>query len=787
MRTLTLISAPPGFGKTTLLAQWLAQTRKPVVWLSLEPEDNDTTRFLSHLIAALQTRDPGIGTTALTSLHSPQPAPVEAVLTVLINDLVGHRRGEIVFVLDDYHVITTPSIHQGMRHLVEHLPPQMHLILATRADPPFPLARLRAQGRLCEIRTAQLRFADAEARMFLETVMGLHLLPEVIATLQSRTEGWVAGLQLAALSLQGRADVTDFLTAFSGTHRFVLDYLSEEVFSRQPTSVQSFLLHTSVLDRLSGPLCDAMTGKPGSQAMLEALERANLFVVPLDDERGWYRYHHLFADMLRRHLRQAEPMLMPELHRRASTWYEQHELLAEAVQHALAVPDPELAARLIEPIALPVAFQGQIYTVLGWLRALPETLMHTRPFLCVHYARLLMFTNQFEEAEQLLQQAERRIQELPAEQARTLIGGIAAIRATFAGLSGNIPHAVSLARQASELLPETEVIPRLGVTITASRAYEVSGDVTPTTEYEIAAVATSIRPTDSLFAVVSCICRLARLRVLQGRLRQAVITYAQVMQVIPRAEVLQTTHAGFYYYFGLGDLLRERNELDAAEQHLWQGMALVKKTLSLEAYAASLGYTALARLQQARGNTHEAFATLDALERLAQQRHFTSHLLIQAAAVRAQIELAQGHLPAAIDWANSSGLSTEDDDLTYPHEGAYLTLARVRIAQGRDTSKDSFLAGALSLLDRLHHDAETRARIGSMLEILVLRALALEAQHDRVGALSTLERALLLAEPEGYVRLFLDEGAPMATLLRLARAHGIVPNYVTTLLTAFGE
>lgn len=784
---LTLISAPAGFGKTTLLAQWLAQTRTPVAWLSLEPEDNDATRFLSYLIAALQTLDPGIGTTALALLLSPQPASVEAVLTVLINELVSHQGGEIVLVLDDYHVIATPPIHQGMRSLVEHPPPQLRLILATRTDPPFPLARLRAQGQLCELRTAQLRFADAEARTFLETVMGLHLLPETFAALQSRTEGWIVGLQLAALSLQGRADVADFLAAFRGTHRFVLDYLSEEVLLRQPASVQSFLLHTSILERLSGPLCDAVTGKPGSQAMLEALERANLFVVPLDDERGWYRYHYLFADVLRRHLRQAEPLLVPELHRRASAWYEQNALPVEAVQHALAVPDPELTARLIEPIALPMALQGQISTVLGWLKALPEVLVHARPFLCMHYARLLMFTNQLQEAEELLQRAEQHVQELSAQQAQTLIGVVVSLRAALVGLSGDIPRAIALAHQTLELLPEAEVLPRRGAIITVSRAFEVSGDVTPSTEYEVATVAASIRPTDSLLGVVSSICQLARLYTLQGRLRQAEGTYAQVRQVIPRAEILQTIYASFSYYFGLGDLLRERNELDAAEQHLSQGMALVNTMLLLEAHAATLGYTALARLQQARGNTRDALASLEALERLARQRQFAPHLITQVAAARAQIELAQGRLSAAIDWANRSGLSAREDDLAYPREGAYLALARVRIAQGRDDLAAPFLAEALSLLDRLLQDAQSKARMGSVLEILVLRALALEAQQDRAGALGILEQALRLAEPEGYVRLFVDEGVSMAALLRQASACGIVPGYVTTLLAAFDQ
>jgi LuxR family transcriptional regulator, maltose regulon positive regulatory protein len=790
-RALTLVSAPAGFGKTTLLAQWLAHSHIPVAWLSLEPEDNDATRFLSYVLAALQTLDASLGTTALTLLHSPQPAPVETVLTVLTNELLSRAGEEFVLVLDDYHVITAESLHQGMSFLLEHLPPQLHLIFATRTDPPLPLARLRVQGQLCEIRTAELRFDEAEVSAFLETVMGLHLLPEAMATLQSRTEGWIAGLQLAALSLQGRADVADFLTAFSGNHRFVLDYLSDEVFSRQPASVQSFLLHTSILDRLSGPLCDAVSGQEdemlSGQAMLEALDKANLFVVPLDDERGWYRYHHLFAEVLRSRLQQAEPMLVPELHQRASLWYEQHELPIEAVQHALAASDFERATRLIEPIALPIALQGHIYMVLDWLKALPEELVHSRPFLCVSYARLLMFTNQLQAAEELLQQAEESIQELPTEQAQTLLGWVLSTYAGIAGMSGDVPHAITLAQQALELLPEKEMIPRQGAIITASRAYEVSGDVTSTTEHEVATVVESLHSTDSLFAAVSSICRLARLHVLQGRLRQAATTYAQVEQAIPQPEVLLGMFTGLDYYFGLGNLLYEWNKLDAAERHLSQGMALVNEMLSVEPYVTTLGYTTMARLKQARGNTRAALAILDALAHLAGKRHFPTLVLTQVSAVRVQLELTQGYLTSAIDWAKSSGLSAKDEDLPYPREVEYLVLARVRIAQGRDDPAAPFLLEALHLLNRLLHDAETKARMGSVLEILVLRALALEAQHDRAGALSTLERTLLFAEPEGYIRIFVDEGAPMATLLRHAYARGIVTSYVTTLLAEFAE
>ncbi len=786
-RALTLISAPAGFGKTTLLAQWLAESGTLAAWLSLGSEDNDSTSFLSYLIAALQTLDPQTGITALALLRTPQPPSPETVIAVLTNDLAGHE-GDFALVLDDYHVIADESIQRGMTFLLEHLPPQLHLILASRADPPLPLARLRAQGQLCEVRIADLRFGAAEVSTFLQAVMGLDLPPEAIAILENRTEGWIAGLQLAALSLQGRADVSAFLAAFTGSHRYVLDYLSEEVLARQPAPVQTFLLHTSILERLSGPLCDAVREQEGSQAMLEALDKANLFVVALDDERRWYRYHHLFAEGLRRHLQQRGPALVPQLHRRASAWYEQHELPAEAVQHALAVPDVELAARLIEPIALPAAFQGQLYTVLGWLSALPKALVRTRPFLCVSYARLLLYSNQFEAAKVRLQEAEEGIrEEMPAEQAQTILGGVLAVRAGIAYFSGDFPHAISLAHQAFALLPTAEVFPRASATAITIRAYLINGDVTPAAEHEVAAAVALIRISGNLFATVMSICLLAQLHVLQGRLRQATATYAQVVQAVPQPEVLHTTFSSLSYYFGLGDLLRECNELEAAERHLVQGMALCNEERSLDPSMAVLGYTALARVQQARGNTREALATLDALAHLAEQRHFAPHLMTQGAAVRAQLELVQGNQAAAIRWADTSGLSTEDDDLSYSREGEYLALARVRIAQARDDPAAPFLQEVLRLLERLLQDAQAKARLDSVLHILVLRALALEAQGDRTSALSTPEHVLVLAEPEGYIRLFVDEGPPMRALLRQVHARSRVPGYVATLLAAFGE
>jgi LuxR family maltose regulon positive regulatory protein len=642
-RALTLVSAPAGFGKTTVLAQWFKLSGMPVAWLSLEAQDNDPTRFLSYLIVALQTLDAQIGTTALALLRTPQPPLLEAILSMLISEVTRRSSAEFALVLDDYHVITAKSIQRGMTFLLEHLPPNMHLVLTTRADPPLPLARLRAQGQLCEVRTTDLRFGALEVSAFLKGVMGLDLEAEDVATLEQRTEGWIAGLQLAALSLQGRSDVSAFLAAFTGSHRFVLDYLSEEVLERQDASVQQFLLHTCILERLSGPLCDAVTGHPGSQAMLESLEKANLFLAPLDDVRGWYRYHHLFAEVLRSYLKQKEPSLISELHRRSSAWYEQHKLPIEAVQHALAVPDPGLAARLIQPIVFLLTFQGQVYTVLDWMNALPEALVRTRPVLCVYYASLLAVTNQLEAAEARLKDAEQGIQEeMPAEQAQTILGWVFAVRGNVALFTGDIPQAVSLEQQALELLPEAEMIPRTAALSTTIRAYLVSGDVTYNSEQEVATVLAFIRASDNLYSTVSSLNLLAHLHVLQGRLQQAAYTFAQVAQVVPRLEMLQTAFSGLFYYFALGDLLREWNQLEAAERHLSQGMNMINEMLTVEPIVAMLGFTALARLQQALGNPSAALATLERLVHLAKQRHFAPHLMTCPIGARSNTWLWRG-------------------------------------------------------------------------------------------------------------------------------------------------
>ncbi len=768
-RALTLVSAPAGFGKTTLVAHWLAESGTPVAWLSLELEDNDPVRFFSYLIAALQRLDPHVGTAVLPLLQAPRPAPLERVMALVINDLIAGAARDFALVLDDYHVIAAEAIHRALIFLLGHLPSHVHLIIATRADPPLLLAGLRARGQLIELRAADLRFVTDEVSAFLREVMELDLEAWAIAALERRTEGWVVGLQLAALSLRGGIDVATFLAAFTGSHRFVLDYLSEEVLSRQPAAVQAFLLHTSILERLNGVLCDAVTGQQGSQAMLESLDRANLFVVALDEERGWYRYHHLFAEVLKSRLQRAEAPLVAELHRRASAWYEQYELFAEAIEHALAAPDLERATRLIEHHGISFALRGEVHIMLGWLNALPEAVVRRHARLGLYSAVMLLFTNQMQAAETRLHEIEQGLQvTVPTDQEGVIRGQIALVRANLLRCYGDLARALALAHLALELLPETDRV-RLPALVGVASSYLVSGDVTRAAEQVAVATVAALRASDDLFALLESITCLARLQGLQGHLHRAASTYGEAKRVLPGQGGLQSLLGSPAYYFGLGDLLRECNELDAAERHLLDGMDLVQGTLTVFADEVTLGYIALARL----------------FTNLASFRHFVPQLLARGKAVRAQVELAQANLAAAIRWADGSGLSLVDEDLSYPREQEYLALARVRIAQGREVLARPFLQEALGLLDRLLQDAEAKARLGSALEILVLRALALQARGDRIGALTTLEHALTRAEPEGYIRLFVDEGEPMRTLLR--QAQGIVPDYVTTPLAVFGE
>jgi LuxR family transcriptional regulator, maltose regulon positive regulatory protein len=762
---LTLISAPAGFGKTTLLSMWLAvssRSGRSAVWLSLDPGDNDPTRFWRYFIAAADRLCPGAGDNALVLLQSPQAPPIEAILTTLLNEL-AELPADAVLVLDDYHLITSRMIHEALAFVIEHLPPQVHLVISTRANPPLPVARLRARGEMAELRASDLRFTTEETATFLEKTVGSRLSAEDVAELEERTEGWVAGLQLAALALRDRSDISSFIAAFTGSNRYVVDYLAEEVLARQPEALRTFLLQTSILDRMCGPLCDAVTSRDDGQETLEYLEHANLFVIPLDEERRWYRYHHLFTDVLRQRLRETDTNLLPELHRRASVWFERQGLAVEAVHYALEAHDIDRAADLIEDIGLSVMLPGQVHTLLGWLDTLSDAVVRSRPALCVVHAAALMFAGQPEAAEARLDDSERDVQpDAPADRALIILGQAATVRGNLARISGDLARCVASSRRALDLLPETQFMWTVAK-LNATYAYYVSGDVTSTTERLVAEVIAPVRRTGNPLTILRSVITLARLHVLQGRLRQAAATFEEAARSSPGPGGSERLVGNPAYYFGMGDLLREWNDLDAAERHLEQGMDLVNGMPTVDADIVAQGFIGLARLQQARGEYGAAIAALETFSHLAHQRNFHAPLLAHAAAAKARLVLARGDLRGAIGWVEESSLHV--DEPTFPREAEYLTLARVLIARGRSDPEGPYLDDALRLIDRLLGAAESGARMGNAIEILVLRALALHARRETSAAFAALERALTLAEPEGYIRVFVDEGAPMTALL----------------------
>ncbi|MDQ3222156.1 MAG: tetratricopeptide repeat protein, partial [Gemmatimonadota bacterium] len=626
-RRLILVSAPAGFGKTTLLSEWLAALPRESAWLSRDEGDNDPTRFLAYFVAALQTIAPNIGEGVLGVLQSPQP-PTETVLTTLLNEITTVE-DDFVLVLDDYHVIDAKPVDDVLAFLIEHLPPRMHLLIATREDPQLSLARLRGRGQLTELRAAGLRFTPSEAGEFLKGVMDLNLSAEDIVALETRTEGWIAGLQMAALSMQGRADTASFIQAFTGSHHFILDYLVEEVLQCQPERVRGFLLQTSILDRLSGPLCDAVTGQDGGKGMLEALERGNLFVVPLDDKRRWYRYHHLFADVLQARSMEEQPDQVPGLHRRASKWHEQNDLPSDAIRHALAAEDFERAAGLVE-LAWPAMDRSiQSATWLGWVKALPDELVRARPVLCVGYAWALLDGGELEAGEARLRDAERWLEttadmsgrpEVPSvgmvvvdeEQFRSLPATIATARAAHAQALGDVPGTVKYARRALDLLPEGGYYERGVLAALLGVAYWASGDL-EAAHRSFADFMANMRMAGNILVAIGGTFVLADIRMVQGRLHEALSTYQQSLQLATEQgePVLRGTAD---LYLGLSELQCEHGDLEAASQHL-----LRSKELGEQATLPELQYrscVAMARIKEAQGDLDGALGLLHEAERL---------------------------------------------------------------------------------------------------------------------------------------------------------------------------
>jgi len=792
---LTLVSAPAGFGKTTLLTQWLAAAPadgRSVAWLSLDQRDNDPALFWTYLVGALKTAAQGAGASALSLLQSPEP-PGEAALVTLLNDLDAIS-DDVVLVLDDYHVIDARDVQDGMAFLLEHLPPQIHLVIASRADPALPLARLRGRGELVEIRAADLRFTPDEAAAYLNEVMGLVLTARHVAALEGRTEGWIAALQLAALSLQGREDVAAFIAGFAGDDRYIVDYLAEEVLQRQPEHVRHFLLQTSILDRLSGPVCDAVTGQDGGKAKLAALERGNLFVVPLDDRRRWYRYHQLFADVLQAHLLDEQPDDVPDLHLRASAWYEQNGEPSEAIRHALAAGDFERAADLVE-LAIPAMRRDrQEAAMRGWLKALPEELVRVRPVLSAGFAGTLLAGGELEGVEARLRDAERWLDgatgtrkgpQAPSaemvviddEEFRRLPATIEVYRAALALVRGDVLATVRHARQALELSPEEDHLGRAAAAGLLGLAFWASGDL-EAGHSAYAECMAGLRRAGHIADTFGCAIALADIRLVQGRLGEAMRTYEQALQRAPEqgGSVLRGTAD---MYVGMSELHRERDDLPAATQQLLRSQELGEHTgLPQNRYRWRV---AMARIRQAEGDLGGALDLLNEAERLYVSDFFPNVRPVPA--LRARVRVAQGGLGEALAWVRERGLSVEDD-LSYLHEFDHITLARVLLARYATEHAERSIQEATRLLERLLQAAEEGQRTGSVIEILVLQALAHQARDDIPAALASLQRAVTLAEPEGYVRIFADEGPPMASLLRAVAKQGLAQNYVRRLLAA---
>ncbi|MFN2226031.1 MAG: LuxR C-terminal-related transcriptional regulator, partial [Anaerolineae bacterium] len=776
-RRLTLVAAPAGFGKTTLVGAWLRSAGRPTAWLSLDEGDDDEARFWTYLVAALQTLHPGLGQDAMQLLRAPQRPAVEAVLTPLLNDMAG-LPADTILVLDDYHLITDVAIHRGLTFLLGHLPPAVHLVIVTRADPPLPVYRLRARGQLTELRADALRFTAGEAAAFLNSAMGLELARKDVEALEARTEGWIVGLQLAALSLQGRADAHEFITAFGGGHHYVLEYLTHEVVRHQPAPVQRFLIETSILDRLCVPLCDAVTGGDDGQDTLAYLRERNLFIVPLDDEHHWHRYHHLFSDLLGNLLRQERP---PEavraLHLRAAEWYDESGLSAEAVRHALAAGDYQRMARLIERYSLAMVTRGELATLLRWIEALPEEVALSRPWLCVHQAWPLTLAGQAGAAEPLLQRIEVLVSPgSPDPGDREILGNAAAMRALLATMRGDMSRAVEWARRADELLPPDNLIPRHTLPFIFASAYLADGDLVQA-ERALREELALGRASDNLWTVVRTLCDLADLHMVRGQLREAARLCREALGEAEARGARQFGTVG-YARVKLAEVDYERYDLDAARDGAREGVALMQGWQ--QPYEMVQGYTVLATILQARGDDGGAREALDSAEAFQAQHPAYPRLNSLVRRCRVRLLLARGEPGQATRQATDGGLGSTGAPVN--HERERVLLARVYLTGGRWDA-------ALSLLADLEEAAEAGGRFGHLVEILVLQAAARQAQGAEAAAAAAMERALALAAPEGHVRAFVDANGPGATLvplLRQAAGRDVAPRHVARLLAALG-
>lgn len=792
-RKLTLISAPAGFGKTTLVSDWLRQIDLPAAWLSLDEGDNDPTRFLTYFIAALRQVDSEIGQTAQSMLQSHQPPPAAALMTALINDIVAFSN-KIVLVLDDYQAIQSSAMHQAVTFLLEHQPAPLHLLITSRTEPPLPLPRLRARGQLLELGIDTLRFSLAEAEGFLNQVLGLTLSAEDVATLHTRTEGWATGLQLAALALQapvGRpaaTTITRFIADFSGKDRYVGEYLLEEVFRRQDEKIQTFLLQTSILGQLTGALCDHVTGQSDGREMLARLVKANLFIVPLDNEGRWYRYHPLFVDFLKAQLQLYDSQLEPVLHCRAAEWYVEQDLTDQAIGHTLAAKDFDQAARLIEQITTEkLWWEGEFITLASWLNALPNEQVSVRLHLVLAQAWVLLMSGQErEKLAGILQQLEaslkanslnikttvKREDSLGSDRIK---GEIATLLAEDALTQNDLPRALTLSQQALALLPEAELTFRSMATQIQGYVYRLTGQVEQASQALIEAGHSS-RQAGNVTVATFALSDLGEVQLMQGQLHQADQTYRQTLELAAEhnAWPFPPTSAA---YIGLGNLLYEWNELERAGQHLQKAVDLSQQG----GYAGITvrAYLSLAQLKQSQGKGDERFEMLTRAKKLIQKypsARMDSYFTLTQ--VRLWLLAGEDERAAASRWADvyEQNLDTTSPPSTYLEFREQITLARVRLTQHKPDH---------GLLAALLQQAEAAGWTWSVIEILILQALARQMENDLPVAMSALVRALSLAEPENYIRLFVGEGAPMIRLLQKAVSYGATSEYVGRLQASF--
>lgn len=790
-RKLTLISAPPGFGKTTLASSWIHQLERPTAWLSLDEGDNDLNRFMLYLIAALQGSGREVGEATLSLLQSAQSPPQDTLLTLLVNDLASLRT-PVILVLDDYHVIHNLRNHEAITFLLENQLPQLHLVLVSREDPPLPLHRLRGGGQMAGIYARDLRFTRDQSRQFLNGMMGLSLSPDEIAVLAQRTEGWVAGLQLAALSMRDLADTREFVMSFAGDDRYIADYLMGEVVDRQPPRVQEFLSRVAIVDRFCASLCDALMevgeratapGEPAdrllSRTIIERLDQSNLFMIPLDNKREWYRFHHLFTDFLRLRWRERPADEFAKLHRRAAAWYEDHGLLAESIQHALAGEDFLRAGRLIEENALRTIFgHAQWATLLEWMAALPDDLVRSRPRLSLSFAWTLFSTGRWEDAEPYLRRVELAIGdgEVPAKLA-WMLGEVATIRALVAHTLGDVERCKELSHRAVELLPDDNSTVRAVATLAQGMARLWGGDADSTRQLlrqSVVLAQAAGNVTVALFALGYWM----HLEIREGRLHKAAELYQQARQLGTLKGGILLGPAGFACV-QMGEVLREWNELEQAKEVLLEGMKLSQQQTGMRGILLE-GKINLARVLLASGEHENATETLPQVESLIAKLLGRSADVLptisMALAFRLRFWLAQGALGQTDEWLASNGICV-DADISPEYEEFYVVLVRVLIQQDRLDEADK-------LLKRL---SKVVKKSGLRVEMLILEALLSRASGEAGRAVTVLSQALRLAEPEGYLRLFVDQDKAIIPLLEQAARRSAAPANLKPILTVLAR